>query len=504
MRRTSRLIAATAAFAILAAACGDDKASNDSTSVAPVTTAAATATTAATTETTGATDTTVATTETTAAVDTTVAAAETTAPAPATDLDAENGKGAAAWNALLDKADNAPQVAEGDPILIAMPNLEGDAGGSFPEIREGAEAAVKFINEKLGGVGATADAPGRPIKLEVCVHGLTPDAAIACANKIKESDPALIINGIDFFTPAFYPIFAGIPTMETVPIFVDDFNTPGVVSAFGGCVSAFPAGALFLSKDYFNADKIAVIYSDNAPGQQCYADTQKRFYDFLGINNIGVPDAPGDPADNDANAQKIVDELKDATNPAVYFGIQASDCAEYIKALNKAGFTGQIVASGSCNDQSVLDLPETTGVIFEQQSYIEEQPTLYNEFVQREIASRKAAFDAYGPKSPGSAFLRTSFAAVVFAFQVMEDVIAAGGDPTDHATLQAALLAVNDQHIVGHPPISCGDNAPQFISVCKKSNTFTTWDGTTFVPYPGLEGKYLDLTQLLTDIPPRA
>ena len=214
--------------------------------------------------------------------------------------------------------------------------------------------------------------------------------------------------------------------------------------------------------------------------------------------------APGDPADNDANAQKIVDELKDATNPAVYFGIQASDCAEYIKALNKAGFTGQIVASGSCNDQSVLDLPETTGVIFEQQSYIEEQPTLYNEFVQREIASRKAAFDAYGPKSPGSAFLRTSFAAVVFAFQVMEDVIAAGGDPTDHATLQAALLAVNDQHIVGHPPISCGDNAPQFISVCKKSNTFTTWDGTTFVPYPGLEGKYLDLTQLLTDIPPRA
>jgi hypothetical protein len=82
--------------------------------------------------------------------------------------------------------------------------------------------------------------------------------------------------------------------------------------------------------------------------------------------------------------------------------------------------------------------------------------------------------------------------------------VAAGGDPSDHATMQAALSAVTDQHIVGHPPISCGDNAPQFISVCKKSNTYTTWDGTTFVPYPGLEGKYIDLTKLLTDIPPRA
>jgi len=197
-------------------------------------------------------------------------------------------------------------------------------------------------------------------------------------------------------------------------------------------------------------------------------------------------------------------ELTDRrAKPAVYFGIQASDCAEYMKALNKAGFKGQIVASGSCNDQSVLDIPESHGVIFEQQSYIATQPELYSGFINREILSREAALTAYGPSSPGSAFLRTSFAAVVFAYQVMNEVIVAGADPTDNAVLQAALDAVDNYHVVGHPPVSCSDNAPDYSSVCKKSNTYTTWTGEKFEFFPGLENKFIDLTELLNSIPPR-
>ena len=383
-----------------------------------------------------------------------------------------------------------------------MTNLEGAAGGSFPEIREGAEAAVKFINEKLGGVGATADKPGRAIKLDVCVHGLTVDEAQACANKVKAAKPAMVINGIDFFSPAMYPIWTGIPVTETVPIFVADFNTPGVFSAFGGCVSSFPGGAKFLKENY-GADKVVIIYSDNAPGQQCYADTQDRFYTKVGLPHLGIKDAPGDPSDNDANAQAAIDYLKDAKKGAVYFGIQASDCAEYMKALTKAGFKGQIVASGSCADTSVLSIPESKGVIFDQQAYIVDQPKLYSEFIQREISSREQAIKDYGPKASLGAFMRVAFSGVVFAYQVMNEVVAAGGDPTDNATLLAALAKVDNHHIVASPPVSCSTNAPDYKSVCKKSLTYTTWDGTQYVPFPGLDGKFIDLTELLSSIEPR-
>ena len=68
--------------------------------------------------------------------------------------------------------------------------------GSFPDFREGAEAAVQLINEQLGGIGADYEAgtPGRPIELNVCSHGLTPEAAQSCANDIVGQDPNLIAD----------------------------------------------------------------------------------------------------------------------------------------------------------------------------------------------------------------------------------------------------------------------------------------------------------------------
>ncbi len=250
----------------------------------------------------------------------------------------------------------APGRGRGDRHRHAEPR--GLGRRPFPEIREAAEAAVKLINEKLGGVGADLEAgtPGRPIKLEVCAHKIDQAEAQACATTVKEANPNLIIVGIDFFTPLMYPVWEGIPIMETVPIFVADFDQPGVVSAFGGCVSAFPGAALY-AKEVKKADRVAVIHSDNAPGQQCYADTQKRFYEYLEVPHQPFPDKPGDPSDNDANVQAVINYLDGAENPVVTFGIQASDCAEYIKALDQAGYEGALVPAGSCVDESVYTDP---------------------------------------------------------------------------------------------------------------------------------------------------
>lgn len=492
MKRTNRLLpaaAALAAAALLVAACGSDKKESGAATTAggATTTAGGAATTAAGATTTG--------------------GAATTSGGSGSGLadDSKNGKGAAAWEAAINATKDKPLKAEGDPIVIAMPNLEGSAGGTFPEVREGAEAAVKLINEQLGGVGAdiAAGKPGRPLKLEVCVHKIDPAEAQACAAKIKGQNPNIVTMGVDFFSPLMYPVFAGLPVNQTVPIFVADFNTPGVISAFGGCVSAFPGAAKYLS-EYQKADKVAVIYADNAPGQQCYTDTQERFYKFLNLPQQGFKDKPGDPSDNDANVQAILNYLGDAKKGAIHFGIQASDCAEYTKALAKAGNKNLLVVAGSCLDDSVLKDESSKGAFFEFQGYDLDQAKSYDEFTQWDLAEREEAIKAYGPDSPLSTFMRAAFAAMVWNYQILNDHVAAGGDVGDAAGVTKAFQGAENYHIVGYPPINCTDNAPQYQSVCKKSISYSQWDGTKFTPDPSLNGEFIDVTELISSIPPRA
>ena len=84
---------------------------------------------------------------------------------------------------------------------------------------------------------------GRPVELDSCVHGLDPNEAVACANGVADAQPQLHIQGIDFFNPVLWPTLtgAGLAIMQTVPIFIEDFNTPGIISTEGGCVSSFPS-----------------------------------------------------------------------------------------------------------------------------------------------------------------------------------------------------------------------------------------------------------------------
>ena len=238
--------------------------------------------------------------------------------------DAVNGDGAELLESLID---NPPGPADDslDPVVITMSNIEGTPVGSFPEIREGAAAAAKAFNDNLGGMN------GRSIDFQPCVHGLDPAEATNCANDIADEAPTLHIQGIDFFNPLQWPtlVAAGVPVMQTVPIFVSDFNTPGLISTEGGCVSAFPTGMQYMA-EVVEADPVIILYANSAPGIECYEDTEARPAQQLVdegkmTSYVGIEDASGDPTDNEAVVQRIIDAAATGDNPGVFFGLQASD-----------------------------------------------------------------------------------------------------------------------------------------------------------------------------------
>ncbi len=92
---------------------------------------------------------------------------------------------------------DAPSGEDGPPtgpeMLVGMVNTEGNPNGlDFPDIRRFAEAAFEYMNAH-GGFG------GRPVKLETCVAGGTPETSQACAQELVGKGVELILLGLDLF-----------------------------------------------------------------------------------------------------------------------------------------------------------------------------------------------------------------------------------------------------------------------------------------------------------------
>jgi hypothetical protein len=489
------VVAALAAFTFVAASCGSDDGGGDSTE-APADTAAtgdteAPAETAATEDTDAPAETDA--TEDTDATEGTDGGGESSGGGLADD--SVFGNGSEAWETAVMTGESSPLEAEGDPYELFMVNLEGSPGGSFPEVREGLEIGVEYINTVLGGVGAdlAAGTPGAPLSVDTCAHALDPAEAQACATESVAADPTIIVKGIDFFSAVMWPVWEGqYPVIDTLPIFVADFVSESSLAMSGGCVVAFP-GAAKMMVETLGKEKIAIIYSDNGPGQECWADTQERFYEYYaqenGIEYLGIPDIPGDPSDNDANVQTAINFIGDA-NGAIHYGIQAADCAEYADALDAAGNTSDVFMSGSCEDDAVKSAPSATGKYFgftgPPSPSNAELLAEFDPFWQWEVAQREELLIAGEPDSPLSTFMRLGFNTAVMAYQVLNDFIAEGGDPNDHQALIEFMGSLENQHRVGGAPLDCANKVAEWAAICDFNQFYLQWDGTTMVADPAL------------------
>ena len=181
------------ALALVAAACGDD---DDSSSGATTTAGGATTTAGGATTTAGGATTTAAGGATTTAAGGEGKGGVSPACEPDDSIDAVEGKNAGQFTADIQCAAEKPLKAEGEPIVIGFQNHQGDPNGSFPEMPTLAEAAVKYINEELGGLGSNVSEgrPGRPIQLETCFMAVNPADSQKCANELAGKDPFAVVS----------------------------------------------------------------------------------------------------------------------------------------------------------------------------------------------------------------------------------------------------------------------------------------------------------------------
>ncbi len=479
--RLVRLAAVVGVSALVIAACGSKK-----EDAAPATTAKAAVTTAA-------------------AAPTTVAAAPTTKAATATTAAPPAGgqKNADFVKKAEDAAKAKPLKATGADVVIGFQNPEGDPNGSFPEYSKAAEAAVKYINEELGGVGAdyAKGTPGRPIKLEVCKMAITPADSQKCANELAAKKPLAVISSLNFFGNHF-AIFnaAKIPVVVGTPITALDFTSPGVyaVGGGGGCLGVHTGLMEFVTND-LKATNVAVPWADTPPGVFCYHDLEKKPLNVLNgsiakaegndnkgkiaaLKHIGVAVKPGQ-ADVTAQATQVLDFKPNG----IVFSAQGADCWTLVNSMAKLGWTAAkipLVLSGACLDLAKMKEigPEITkGIYFVGGASILNPESLEGQLKDEAItyAAKMAKYADGGAETAGKGFATAGFAVMM---QVWEyTTIAANGDPSkvDGTAMTTLLGATSNAHSWGSTGMSCADgvkNAP-YIAVCNSTVTATQWDG---------------------------
>lgn len=417
-----------------------------------------------------------------------------------TTLDKTYGLDAGWAKFAEDCAEAKPLKAVGDPIVVGIQALEGDPGGTFPEYRIAAEAAVQYINNELGGIGADIGAgkAGRPIKLEICKMLINPTDSTKCANELAAKKPFVVFSPLNFFGNHFATYNAAkIPVIVGTPITPLDFTSPGTfaIGGGGGCLGVHTGLIEFATKD-LNGTKVAVPWANTPPGVFCYHDLEKKPLQVLNgqtsakdnaaaltkpkLTHIGVPILPGQ-ADVTPQAQQVLDFKPDV----IVFSAQGADCWTFVSALGKLGWTPSkipLVLSGACTDDTKAkeagDLAK--GIYFVGATPITQTANLKG-LLQEQSKLYLAKSDKYGAKDEKTkGFATQGFLAMMNIWQLGTQ--ASKGNPASLTAqgLEDAFGKTERHHAWGGSPLECTAAPKPYISVCNSRVTTTQWNGSGY------------------------
>ena len=502
--RTTRVFAALATIAVIAAGCGSSKTSTGAgtTKAATVTSAAASATTSAGAASAGTTTASSAAATVTTAAGGGTASGSTWCSTPInTTLDADSGTNAGWTEWVLKCAEAKPLKAEGEAISLGAITPEGDPAGSFPEWGVGIRAAVKYVNEELGGVGADykTGKPGRPVKVDICTTAITPGDSQRCANEVAAKKPFAAIRNINFFGNDL-PILdaAGIVSISASLVTAADWTSASTlgIAAGGGCVGAHTALVDYMVNT-LGKKRIAVPWADTPPGVVCYHDLEKKPLNILGgktpgpaeafnkvpgLEHIGVPIKPGQ-ADMTPQVTQVLDFKPDG----ILFSAQGADCWTLVNTLVKLGWKAAdtpLLMSGACiDDTKALAAGDAAKGIYFLGSSPARSDTV-DPLGQYEGKVMLDRMTKYGNKEDAAkGFGINGFGSLVNAvFLMTHSADKAGGvDKLTKENFTAFVKATTKEHVFLGTPLNCAGASAPYVTVCSPFVTVTQWDGAKYV-----------------------
>lgn len=374
---------------------------------------------------------------------TTSEAAEESTAASETEAGGEGEGAEAGGSAVL----GSEEKATGKPIVFGMLNLE-NGPVAFPQSREGAEAAIEYINDYKGGI------QGHPIELAECATDGQPATSTRCANQIVEKNPLLILGGADTGAAGAFPVYErkGLAYIGGLPFTPVESNAKN--------------GAIFISVSV--GDNIAMVaYAHDELGAESgvvlqTGDTQGKYsgeiistaMEGAGMSTKVITVSPT-ASDLSAPAAEAVSAGAD-----LIYVETPNDCAAMFKALESVGNTAKVAAVGTCSAPSVIEAagPAAEGV------YMPEPVELLSGGSE-EAEITNAAFEEWAsPEMPRESIAIAGFGAIMNIWETLNEAPASA--LTSSKVLEQFTKGSEHPNWMAHPYTCNRKQVPSQEAVC--------------------------------------
>jgi branched-chain amino acid transport system substrate-binding protein len=419
--RRSGLVALAIAGALIATSCG-----SSSSKAAPTTAKPADATTKAPT------------------------AATTAAPAPAA-----GGKSVTDYVAYTGGKAGAADKAMA-PIKIGYVGQEGGEVVVSATNDDGVTAAVKFINEKAGGIG------GHPVEIVPCYIARSDEEGQKCGQQMANDKDikAIVLGPIVFGVEPFYAAIGAKPVISGVSVNGIDLVKPNAAVLFGGAQYILAPYGTF-ARDVLKVKKAALIYEE-APGTDLPAKGQADGFKAAGIDIKVVPYATGAP-DLSVALQAAGATTADIVMPV----INPPDCVKFQKAIEQLKIPDEkILASPVCIG-AFGDLPQPKWIyaVASSQAADATDPA---------VPPYQAVLKEQGKdKAIGDPWVTVGFGQMMTVAKFLNG---AGADKLNDASITAQVKAFKGPLILGSPVLACG-KYPKAPGVCNDLTQFYKHEG---------------------------
>jgi len=349
-----------------------------------------------------------------------------------------------------------------DPVTIGWVNQQGGQVVIGAFATNGAELAVKYVNEELGGVG------GHPVELKECFITGAEEEGTTCGQQLAADDAVQVIGigGVAIGTQAFYSALDGDkPVVAGVAVTPIDAVQPNSVILFGDATHVLgPFGTY--AKDVLHASTAALVYPSE-PGIIEGARAIKSGLEAAGVtvSEIGYPSGQTD----------LIGPLTSAgaqTADMVIPYSSASGCVNLAKGLQALNITDskKIVSAPLCLNGLVRaglggDFPHWTFAI---------ASSLFGDSTDPGMPAYTEVTGKYGtPDAAPDPWNIVAFSQVLTIIKFLNEV---GYDNISADAVLAKAKAFTGPLALGAPSLQCGKytEAP---SVCNDQVQFFNYEG---------------------------
>jgi branched-chain amino acid transport system substrate-binding protein len=355
------------------------------------------------------------------------------------------------------------------PIVVGWVNEQGGPTAIGPNSTLGADFAVKYLNEKLGGID------GHPVKLFKCFTSTSEEQGQTCGQKMVNNkavkviavgavvvgDQSLVAT-VDGQKPMVYSVAPG-PA--------DPTNKNGY-ALYGDTIHVNGPQAMYAAK-VLRAKSIAVVHPDN-PAFNASARAVVAAAEKLGMKAKNVAWNP--------NATDLIGPLTAAgaqTADAIQVTADPKGCVNLYKALQSAKIDTPVVSQPLCLNTDVVkaigDLPQWTYGIAATLASDMTDPTA------RAYANVAKAY--HQPAQYGQdVWINVTFHEMLTLFRWMNKV---GADKLSEQPIAEQARAFKGPLAFGAPTVQCG-KYPDAPAVCNDQEKFYHYEGKgKFTPASG-------------------